>query len=184
MTPFASANITSSARVSSSSIALYQGLDTPPVFWLLLHEVRAGAAGRAGRPAQGSRGSKTRSRSAGRTSCIRSSQCSGATCSLRCSRQTRPSVRSQMHWSRPEDSDFERPSSTLRGDCAASGAGRGSSAKESSCCEVCTRRSPSASIVASSRRRASRWTSRTMAWPSGYAGLSAGGEAPSERAAA
>jgi hypothetical protein len=38
MRPFASANITSSARVSSSSIALYQELDTPPVFWLLLHE--------------------------------------------------------------------------------------------------------------------------------------------------
>jgi predicted ATPase/class 3 adenylate cyclase len=34
-------------------IAFYQDLDTPPVFWPLLHSVKAGAQGLAGRPAEG-----------------------------------------------------------------------------------------------------------------------------------
>jgi adenylate cyclase len=41
---------------TDEGIALYQGLDTPPVFWPILHSVRAGAAAHSGRPAEGLEG--------------------------------------------------------------------------------------------------------------------------------
>jgi predicted ATPase len=41
---------------TDQGIALYQGLDTPPVFWPILHSIRAGAAGRSERAAEGLEG--------------------------------------------------------------------------------------------------------------------------------
>jgi tetratricopeptide (TPR) repeat protein len=38
---------------TDQGIALYHGLDTPPVFWPVLHSVRAEAARHSGRPAEG-----------------------------------------------------------------------------------------------------------------------------------
>jgi hypothetical protein len=41
---------------TDQGIALYQGLDTPPVFWPILHSIRAGAAERSERAAEGLEG--------------------------------------------------------------------------------------------------------------------------------
>ena len=41
---------------TDQGIALYHGLDTPPVFWPILYSVRADAAGHSGRPAEGLEG--------------------------------------------------------------------------------------------------------------------------------
>jgi predicted ATPase/class 3 adenylate cyclase len=38
---------------TDEGVALYQGLETPPVFWPILQSIRAGAAGLSGRPADG-----------------------------------------------------------------------------------------------------------------------------------